>query len=69
MTKELTVTAAENFARVTIMQLIADLQLASDYFVAGQDLAAWGTLVMFEELAENLKAAIRLHHAAIRSKP
>lgn len=42
------------------------LMTAMAYNAAGKDLAAWGTLTVFDEQAEDLKAAIRLHRAANR---
>ena len=52
----------------TTRQLIDRLQTllneAHGYFITGNNLAAWGTLLMFDEAAEDLKAAIRLYRYA-----
>ena len=40
------------------------LNEAQGYFITNNNLAAWGTLLMFEEAAEDLKAAICLHRSA-----
>jgi len=58
--------ATADAARYAIGNLIDILQDASKYLETGNDLAAWGTLVCFDEAADDLKAAIRLHRAANR---
>lgn len=49
-----------------IDNLVKLLTEAKDYFTAGNSLAAFGTLVMFDEHAEDLKAAFRLCQIAQR---
>ena len=50
----------------TIDNLITLLTEAKQYFADGQHLAALGTLIMFEEHADDLNAAIRLCKMAQR---
>ncbi|MBL8222110.1 MAG: hypothetical protein JNL62_22930 [Bryobacterales bacterium] len=45
--------------------LLAD---ARKYLEDGRDLAAWGTLTCFDEAAEDLRAAIRLHKSFNRRR-
>lgn len=52
-----------------IDNLISLLTEAKGYFTAGNSLAALGTLVMFDEHAEDLKAAFRLCQMAQRRRP
>lgn len=47
--------------RHTIDQLQTLLNEAQGYFITGNEGAAWGTLVLFDEAAEDLKAALRLY--------
>lgn len=62
--------AAADAARHSIDQLQTILSEAQGYLMSGENLAAWGTLLMFEEAAEDLKAAIRLYRSAnSRRKP
>lgn len=56
--------ATADAARHTIERLQIILSEALGYLIEGNHLAAWGTLLMFEDAAEDLKAAIRLHKAA-----
>jgi hypothetical protein len=51
-----------------IDNLMMHLTEAKKYFADGDTLAAYGTLVMFDEHAENLKAAIRLCKMAQRRR-
>jgi hypothetical protein len=39
---------------------------AKTYLQDRNDMAAWGTLLCFDEASEDLKAAIRLHRSANR---
>ena len=55
---------AADAALHAIDRLQAILNEAQGYLMSGENLAAWGTLLMFEDAAEDLKAAIRLHRAA-----
>jgi hypothetical protein len=57
-------TAAE-LATIAIENLMPILQEARKYLDDRNDLAAWGTLLMFDERAEDLKTAIRLHRSII----
>jgi hypothetical protein len=56
--------ATADAARHAIDRLQVILNEATGYLIAGNHLAAWGTLVLFDDAAEDLKAAIRLHRAA-----
>ena len=56
--------ATADAARHAIDRLQVILNEATLYLTSGNHLAAWGTLVLFDEAAEDLKAAIRLHKAA-----
>lgn len=56
--------AAADAARHSIDQLQTILNEAQGYLITGNNLAAWGTLVLFDEAAEDLKAAIRLYRSA-----
>jgi hypothetical protein len=60
-------TAAE-VATNAIDSLTMILQDARQYLQDHNDLAAWGTLVMFDNAAEDLRAAIRLHKSTTRRK-
>ena len=55
--------ATADAARHAIDRLQVILNEATGYLTQGNHLAAWGTLVMFDDQAEDLKAAIRLHKA------
>lgn len=56
--------------RHLIDRLQTILNEAQGYFITNNNLAAWGTLLLFEDAAEDLKAVIRLHRAAnARSMP
>ena len=61
--------ATADAARHAIDNLQVILNEATGYLIEGNDLAAWGTLLMFDDAAEDLKAAIRLHRAANRRAP
>jgi hypothetical protein len=61
--------AAANSATYAIDNLLEILNDARAYLIDGNDLAAWGTLLMFEDHAEDLKSAIRLHRSANRRAP
>jgi hypothetical protein len=52
-----------DYALDAIDQIISDLQDARAYFTAGKDNTGWGTLLAFEDYANDLNAAIRLHRA------
>jgi hypothetical protein len=56
--------AAADAARHAIGRLQDILDQAAGYLITGNNLAAWGTLVLFDEAAEDLKAACRLFRAA-----
>lgn len=58
--------AAAAMAGLAINRLQLILSDAASYLNDGNDLAAWGTLVLFDDAAEDLKAAIRLHQSANR---
>lgn len=58
--------AAASMAGLAINRLQQILSDAASYLNDGNDLAAWGTLGLFDEAAEDLKAAIRLHQSANR---
>jgi hypothetical protein len=45
-------------------QLILTLKEAQDYLGGGEDLASIGTLTLFDEQAEDMKAALRLFRRA-----
>jgi hypothetical protein len=60
-------TAAEA-ATNAIDSLTVILADARKYLADRNDLAAWGTLVMFDDAAEDLRAAIRLHKSTTRRK-
>jgi len=55
--------AAFDFA---LEDLIAILKEAQDYLGSGEDLAAIGTLTIFDDQAEDLKAALRLFSRALQ---
>jgi hypothetical protein len=55
---DVTVTAIDRLEK-----LLAE---AKTYLQDRNDMAAWGTLLCFDEAAEDLKAAIRLHRSANR---
>ena len=55
---DVTVTAIDRLEK-----LLAE---AKTYLQDRKDMAAWGTLLMFDDAAEDLKAAIRLHRSANR---
>lgn len=61
--------AAVGVAGLAINRLQLILSEAASYLNDGNDLAAWGTLVFFDDAAEDLKAAIRLHQSANRRQP
>ena len=61
------VTAAE-VAILAIDNLMDILTDARKYLEERNDLAAWGTLTMFDDAAEDLQAAIRLHKAFNRRR-
>jgi hypothetical protein len=61
--------AAAGMAGLAINRLQLILSEAASYLNDGKDLAAWGTLVLFDDAAEDLKAAIRLHQSANRRQP
>ena len=48
-------------AVLAIDQLMEILIEARRYLSSGDDLAAWGTLIHFDDAADDLNAAIRLH--------
>ncbi len=56
--------ATADAARHAIDRLQVILNDAAGYLIAGSYFAAWGTLVLFDDASEDLKAAIRLHKAA-----
>lgn len=56
--------AAADAARHAIDRLQSILNEAHGYMITGNHLAGWGTLILFEEAAEDLKAAIRLYGSA-----
>jgi hypothetical protein len=58
--------AAADTAKCAIDNLLEILNDARAYLIDGNDLAAWGTLMMFDDQAADLNAAIRLHRAANR---
>jgi hypothetical protein len=53
-----------DITRSLIDRLQTLLNEAQGYFITNNHLAAWGTLVLFDEAAEDLKAAIRLYRSA-----
>ena len=53
-----------DITRDLIDRLQTILNEAQGYLITNNNLAAWGTLLMFEDAAEDLKAAIRLHRSA-----
>ncbi len=59
-------TAARQMARHAIAELSTLLKEAGGYLDAGNDMAAWGTLLMFDAAASDLKAAMQLHRSANR---
>ena len=61
--------AAAGVASLAIDRLQLILSDAASYLNDGNDLAAWGTLVSFDDAAEDLKAAIRLHKSTNRRQP
>jgi hypothetical protein len=61
------VTAAE-MAIIAIDNLSQILQEARQYLADRNDLAAWGTLILFDDASDDLKAAIRLHRSSTRRK-
>lgn len=61
------VTAAD-IAILAIDNLVEILTDARRYLEDRNDLAAWGTLIRFEEAADDLKAAIRLHKSMNRRR-
>lgn len=52
-----------DLTRHAIDRLQTLLNEAQGYFITGNVRAAWGTLLLFEESAEDLKAALRLYRA------
>lgn len=56
--------AAADAACHSIDRLQTILNEAQGYLITGNNLAAWGTLVLFDEAAEDLKAAFRLYRSA-----
>jgi hypothetical protein len=51
---------------VALNEFIRTLKEAQDYLGGGDDLAAIGTLVLFDEQAEDVKAALRLFRRAMQ---
>ena len=51
----------------SLNEFIRTLKEAQDYLGGGDDLAAIGTLVLFDEQAEDVKAALRLFRRAAQS--
>lgn len=64
MTQDAFKETAADAVRHAMDRLQIILNEAQGYIIAGNHLAAWGTLVMFDEVAEDLKAAIRLYRSA-----
>lgn len=58
--------AARDMARHAIAELTTMLSEADAYLAAGNDNAAIGTLLSFDESAADLKAAMQLHRSANR---
>jgi hypothetical protein len=56
------ITAAD-MAIIAIDNLTEILTDARKYLEDRQDLAAWGTLLRFDDAAEDMRAAIRLHRS------
>jgi len=56
-------------AEAAINQLVALLTEARAYLETGERLAALGTLIMFDEQADDLRAAIRLLRMENRRRP
>jgi stage V sporulation protein SpoVS len=65
MTEDPVALAAES----AINQLVALLTEARSYLEQGNNLAAIGTLIMFDDQSEDLRAAIRLLRMAHRGRP
>jgi hypothetical protein len=61
--------AAADTATYAIDNLLEILNDSRAYLIGGNDLAAWGTLLMFDDHAADLNAAIRLHRSANRRAP
>lgn len=61
--------AAREMARHAIAELSEMLSLADSYLAEGNDNAAIGTLLSFDEAAADLKAAMQLHRSANRRTP
>ena len=51
---------------VALDEFITTLKEAQDYLGGGSDLAAIGTLVLFDEQVEDVKAALRLFRRAMQ---
>ncbi|MGH9808139.1 MAG: hypothetical protein ACRD9W_12920 [Terriglobia bacterium] len=60
---------AADMATIAIDNLIGLLEEAREYLADRQDLAAFGTLIQFDDAGEDMKAAIRLLRSAVRRKP
>jgi len=60
---------AADMATIAIDNLIGLLEEAREYLADRQDLAAFGTLIQFDDAAEDMKAAIRLLRSAVRRSP
>lgn len=56
-------------AEAATNQLVALLTEARSYLEQGNNLAAIGTLIMFDDQSEDLRAAIRLLRMANRRRP
>jgi hypothetical protein len=56
-------------ATVAIDELLALLGEARSYLAGGETRAAIGTLLMFDDRAEDLRAALRLLRTANRRRP
>ena len=66
MSDDLIRAAARQMARHAIDELATLLKEADGYLDTGNDMAAWGTLLMFDDAASDLKAAMQLHRSANR---
>jgi hypothetical protein len=67
MTSQVTQTFRAAFD-LALNQLVITLREAQDFLAAGEDGAAIGTMLMFDDEAEDLKAALRLFRRARQSE-
>lgn len=60
---------AADMTAIAIDNMSKMLAEAREHLAQRQDLAAFGTLIQFEDAAEDMRAAIRLLRSAVRRNP